>query len=68
MSQCNDTLADAIENCRTQAKADPDFDKGACVDTAQIVAFICRDDARETAFPQFNQCRETFQSCVRACP
>jgi hypothetical protein len=65
---CNDTLAGAIKSCRHQAKADPNFDKNACIAKAQIDAFICRDDAREAAFPQLNQCRETFQACILACP
>jgi len=30
-------------------------------------AFICRDDAREAAFPQLNTCNEAFRACVRAC-
>ena len=65
---CNDTRTAAIKLCRTLAKADPNFDKDACIDAAQITAFICRDDAREAAFPALNACNEAYQACVRACP
>ena len=65
---CNDTRTAAIKSCRAQRAADPAFDLGACIDAAQIAAFICRDDARETAFPALNTCRENYQVCIRACP
>ena len=66
---CNTALSDAVRLCRQQEQADPDnFDKDACIDAAQITAFICRDDAREAAFPAMNLCRETYHACVRACP
>jgi hypothetical protein len=39
-----------------------------CIDQAQAVAFVCRDDAREDARPGFHACRQTFKTCVQACP
>ena len=65
---CNDARTAAIKSCRDQYKVDHNLDnKNACVDTAQIAAFICRDDAREAAFPALNACNEAYQICVHAC-
>jgi hypothetical protein len=65
---CNATRTAAIKICRAQWTLDHSFDKENCIDAAQIAAFICRDDAREAAFPVLNQCNEDYQACVRACP
>ena len=65
---CNTTLSAAVLLCRQQKLADPDFDKDGCIDTAQITAFICRDDAREIAFPALNGCRHEYRICINACP
>jgi len=65
---CNATRTAAIQLCRQQYRADPmNFDLDACIDAAQVAAFICRDDAREAAFPQLNTCNEAYHACVRAC-
>ncbi len=39
-----------------------------CIDAAQLSAFSCRDECRETAAPALLQCRRDFRSCIKACP
>ena len=39
-----------------------------CIDQAQSVAFVCRDNAREAARPGFDECRQEFKACVQVCP
>src|SRR6185295_10803881 len=63
ITACNATLATARHNCR-QNNTDPDH----CIDQAQVVAFQCRDDAREQAKGALKQCRKDFQACAQACP
>lgn len=67
INACNDTLAAARAQCRADHPAgSPERD--ACVDQAQVVAFQCRDSARETAKPAVKACRVAFLSCAKACP
>lgn len=40
----------------------------ACIDLAQSVAFVCRDEAHEAARPGFQACRQGFNACAQACP
>ena len=35
---------------------------------ALLIAFECRDAARERQRPSFDACRASFRDCVRACP
>lgn len=64
---CESTLEDARAQCRaTTAPGTPERDQ--CVDQAQVVAFQCRDTARENARPALKECRATFKTCARACP
>jgi hypothetical protein len=62
---CNNTLRDAIKLCRHDT-TDPVL-RDACIDAAQIVALICRDDAHESAQPLLNQCKEDFRACILHC-
>ncbi len=67
IAACDATLADAKAQCRG------DFDAGtpeldACIDQAQVVAFQCRDAAREAARRPLKLCRKAFRACARACP
>ena len=39
-----------------------------CIEQARVVAFQCRDQAREDAKPGFAACRAGFKTCVQACP
>lgn len=35
-----------------------------CIDQVQVIAFQCRDQAREDALPGLTACREAFRACV----
>jgi hypothetical protein len=67
LAACNDRLAQDRQRCRDTYPNDPDgLDR--CIDEAQLVAFQCRDQAREDAAPALAICRDTFRSCAKACP
>ena len=67
IARCNAQLYDAKQNCR--ANNPPDSSAlDHCIDQAQVVAFQCRDDAREAAAPALRECRAEFRACARACP
>jgi hypothetical protein len=64
---CDDTLETSRQSCRSST--DPDTpERDQCIDQAQVVAFQCRDNAREQAHPGLEQCRANFRDCARACP
>jgi hypothetical protein len=67
IAQCQADLASARAVCRQQNPAGSTA-LDHCIDQAQIVAFQCRDAAREKAKPALVQCRKTFRGCARACP
>ena len=63
---CNDALDAARQQCRdTYASGTPERD--ACIDQAQVVAFQCRDQAREDAKPALKECRKQFRTCASGC-
>jgi hypothetical protein len=65
---CNVTLAGAKAECRAQY-ADGTPERDQCIDQAQVVAFMCRDQAREDVGPELRACRRAFKSCIRTqCP
>jgi hypothetical protein len=67
IAQCNADLGVARANCRAHfADGSPELDQ--CIDAAQVVAFQCRDHARELAKPALRACRRAFLACARACP
>jgi hypothetical protein len=59
VAQCKATLQAAKAACN----GDPH-----CIEQAEVVAFQCRDDARDAAKPGFAACRAGFKSCVQGCP
>ena len=67
IAQCDATLVAARRACRQNNPTDPD-NRDKCIDQAQVVAFQCRDHAREVAKPALKQCRKDFQECAQACP
>ncbi len=67
IKDCNDTLAGAKTTCRNTYPAGSDGRDG-CIDQAQLIAFQCRDQAREDAKPALKQCRANFVACAQACP
>ncbi len=57
VAACKATKEAAIEACAGDA---------ACIVQAKVVAFQCRDDAREAAKPGLAACRDAFRACVEA--
>jgi len=63
---CRATRDAAVAICHTQLDGTPELD--ACIDLAQVVAFRCRDTAREVAWPPLEVCRQAFRDCAQLCP
>jgi hypothetical protein len=63
---CNLAARDARGDCRTAHPEGPARDQ--CIDQAQLIAFQCRDAAREQARPALKACRKQFRRCAIACP
>jgi len=55
VASCNAARSVAVAACNGDE---------ACIDAAQVVAFQCRDQAREDAKPGFTACRAAFKACV----
>jgi hypothetical protein len=64
------TLDAALAACKAAKQTAVALCNGddACIDQAQAVAFVCRDDAHEAARPGLKACREGFKACVQLCP
>jgi hypothetical protein len=60
---CNETLAGVKAECRAQYE-DGTPARDQCIDQAQIVAFMCRDEAREAVGPELRACRRAFKRCI----
>jgi hypothetical protein len=69
---CKADLEAARTACGPPCHGDATCD--ACVDGAQVTAFVCRDGCREswrrnaTVRAMREGCRTTFRACVAACP
>jgi hypothetical protein len=77
-------LEDCLDGCRAQLEGDKadcqtrcSGDQACldpCIDAAQVTAFICRDNCRESfranesAQEGIKNCRAAFRACVHACP
>jgi hypothetical protein len=68
ITQCNADRDAAIDPPPPQCPTDPGPARDDCVDQAQVIAFECRDQAREDARPGLHQCRVDFRDCVQVCP
>lgn len=66
IAACNETLYAAKQTCRNDHPAGS-VERDACIDQAQVVAFQCRDDAREVARPGLRQCKRLSRYCARSC-
>ena len=68
---CKARLKDAKDACGAPCMSNPTCD--TCVDGAQVDAFICRDDCRESWHQNTTvqalelSCRDTFKVCIGAC-
>jgi hypothetical protein len=79
-----DNCADGTDGCKAGLQAAKDAcgapcapgDQAcdACVDAAQVTAFVCRDDCRESwrsngvVAALKESCTTTFRACIGACP
>jgi hypothetical protein len=67
LTACRDALRAAKDDCRTVHAGD-DTGTDLCIDQVQVVAFLCRRDARRAAKPAIKACRTGFRACAQACP
>jgi hypothetical protein len=58
VAACNAARDDTIATCGDDA----------CIVNARVAAFQCRDQARETAKPNLEACRDAFRVCAEGCP
>jgi hypothetical protein len=67
-ADCQTTLETAKALCRDNHPAGS-VERDTCIDTAQLAAFVCRDDCREkyNAGPAVKACRDGFRTCVGNC-
>jgi hypothetical protein len=64
---CQTTLDTAKVTCRNLYGAGTP-ERDTCIDQAQLVAFACRDLARENVASGLRACRDAFRTCIKACP
>jgi hypothetical protein len=67
LAVCQATLEEAKAMCRS-LNQDPGQDRDACIDIAQVSAFLCRDTVREEFQPDLARCRAAFKACIKTCP
>jgi hypothetical protein len=68
LTACRDTLRAAKQACRDDPENDTEAELDACIDAAQVTAFLCRKTARRNAQPFIAACRTGFRACAQACP
>src|SRR5262249_25235739 len=66
LTACRDQLQQDKQDCRNAHPNDP-TGLNQCIDQAQVVAFLCRQAARQKAKPAIATCRAGFRSCARDC-
>ena len=67
VASCNATKTAAVNQCKAD-HPDGSQEQEDCITAALVVAFQCRDQAREDAKPRFEACRAGFKACAEACP
>lgn len=68
LTPCNNTFVDAKADCRLlYAPGSIDLDR--CIDAAQLTAFICRDECRESIHlaVALKSCGRAFRVCIKGC-
>ncbi|MHC1743341.1 MAG: hypothetical protein AB9873_09960 [Syntrophobacteraceae bacterium] len=69
LTGCNERLSENKATCRARySTPDQAADLDQCIDQAQVLAFQCRDEAREATAATLRQCRVSFKACARVCP
>src|SRR5262245_26701490 len=66
VATCNAERDVEINNCKATFAAGSD-ERDQCIDNAQVTAFMCRDDARDTRKDALVACRTGFKTCAKAC-
>jgi len=68
LSPCNTDLLAAKDTCRTVNDQDPAA-LDQCIDTAQVIAFVCRDQCRESfrLASALKECGKSFRGCIKNC-
>lgn len=78
-AECRDAIAGALESCFAGCRTQLQLDRAACprrgrgrdfcVDRAQVRAFMCKDECRETlrVRASLDACHATFRSCMAGC-
>src|SRR5262249_46823447 len=66
VAACNAQRDIDINTCKVLWPAGSD-DRDQCIDNAQVTAFMCRDDARDTYKDKLVACRTGFKTCAKAC-
>ena len=78
-SECSGAtnVDEALKLCEVKLVGDREICRGnnlphtsgrdLCVDQAQVIAFQCRDAAREAALSPLRTCRKDFKTCANAC-
>lgn len=68
LSPCNNTFVETKADCRLlYAPGSKDLDR--CIDAAQLTAFICRDECRESIqlADALKSCGKAFRVCIKGC-
>lgn len=63
---CNNVLKTKVNQCKTDFANDA-AGRDACIDAAQVEAFVCRDTAREAVAATLAICQEAFRGCIDGC-
>jgi hypothetical protein len=63
---CHSALDDAKQQCIV-AYPEGSTDRDSCIDQAQVVAFMCRDECREGIQGNMKECRAILRNCLKAC-
>jgi len=63
---CHSALDDAKQQCIV-AYPEGSTDRDSCIDQAQVVAFMCRDECRENIRGSMKKFRMILRNCLKAC-
>lgn len=79
LAECRAPIVSALESCIDGCRERLNADRAACprrgrgrdfcVDRAQVRAFLCRDECRDTLQVRagLNACRQAFNTCMNGC-
>jgi hypothetical protein len=67
LAECSATRDIEVQNCKNLFPPES-LEREQCIDNALVTAFVCRDQARESAKPGIRGCRDDFRTCAEGCP